>query len=220
MKNKKILTESESFIGRERGTNLTFPNMALTSPRLVGGLLVGGLMATKNIDAAVAATSAFALAATDAEGTLINVADKTPRLRDKLRIWPSKFGRDYDVIADKVYTAGMLGGGLIGGQIPLIPGLAIVASEMVTIGASANARTKIGENPQVSKWGKTAMISRFYALGAYITAPAVGDGPMSAVFENSGHVSAGLAVALGALSVMDIRRQGKLAEQIVQPEAT
>lgn len=198
-----------SFESKEReNAVLTLPN-AMTAIRAVGGVVLGVEMARGNISPAVAAGSAIALAATDAEGTIINVAEPYPEIRDSLRIWPSKLGRMTDVVADKVYVAGVLSGGMTSGTVPKTSGTAILATEVATSVATAYTTKKLDKEPRVSKIGKAGMIGRVAAVSSYFASKAIPNSKTSQVFEKAGHISTAAAVVLGALSCADIIRQSR-----------
>ncbi len=206
------LTKREDFAEIEKNSWLTTPNI-ISAGRAIGGVALGFLMAKGDISASTAIIGSAVAAASDAEGSLINVAKKWPsKVRDGLRIWPSEQGVKADVIADKIYTVAALAGGAIGGYINKAAGL-IFVPEVATVAASVYAKNKLGEDPVVGREGKLGMIARFSAIGSYLVANAFQDESMpSRVMEGVGHASTATALVLGAMSCWDIIKQGRNAE--------
>lgn len=204
----KILTGSFEAEEREKEI-VTLPN-AMTAARAVGGAMFGAAMCRYNIPAGVALTSAVGLAATDAEGTVINASKKFPQIQEKLRIWPSKVGRMTDVVADKVYVVGLMAGGMASGIIPNSSGAAILAAEVITAGITfrvANKLKKIDQEPSVSSVGKIGMIARVGAISAYFTSAVITNETVANVVDNTGHATTIGAVACGVLSSIDLWKQ-------------
>lgn len=209
---RSILTKREDFAEVERDSWLTTPNI-ISAGRAVGGIALGVLLARGDIGASTAVIGSVVAAASDAEGTLINWAKKWPsKLRDGLKVWPSEQGVKADVIADKIYTAGVLIGGIVGGYINKTASV-IAVPEVATAVASVYAKKRLGEDPVVGPEGKVGMMARFSAVGSYLLANALPDGSLaSRVAEGAGHVSTVTALALGALSCYNIYKQGRDAE--------
>lgn len=207
------ITKRQDFEAFEKNALVTLPN-SISVARGVGGLALGYLMLRGVVSPGTAAVGALGLAVSDAEGSLINMAKKwLQKIRDGLRIWPSKQGVYADVANDKLFTGGVLVGGISGGYISGIAGL-IAIPELATVAATAYATKRLDNPPIVGRFGKQGMIARFSTVSAYLMASAVENPTTSGILEKTGHVSTALALSLGALSCFDIYRQGKDAEAI------
>jgi phosphatidylglycerophosphate synthase len=191
----------ESFVNEEQEALLTLPN-ALTTARLMGGLAVCEVLAKGTISPEAAFIATGVLAATDLEGLSIRMTRRFPRLQKTFNIIPTKLGRKFDPIADKVFGVGVIGGGLIGGQIPLLPGAAILATELATAGVSVTAQL-MGRDPEVSKVGKFGLMARFGTIMTYLGANALAVGGHEKVHDilyTGANAATVGAVALGAFS--------------------
>lgn len=203
-----IITKREDFADIEREANVTLPNL-LSVARGVGGLALGYAMAKGAVSPEIATAGALALAVSDAEGSLINLGRKIPaKVRDGLRLWPSKLGAKLDVGMDKVFMAGMLVGGIKGGYLPPVAGL-IAVPEVATVATSAWAGKKLGHNVEIHKTGKLGMIARFSAVSAYLASSMATNETVSNILENTGHVSTATAIGLGSLGCYDYFKQGR-----------
>ncbi len=203
-----IITKREDFVDIEREANVTLPNL-LSVARGVGGLALGYAMAKGTVSPETATAGALALAVSDAEGSLINLARNWPaKIRDGLRIWPSKLGVSLDASMDKVFMGGMLIGGIKGGYLPPLAGL-IAVPEIATVATSAWATKKLGRAPEVHKTGKLGMIARFGAVSAYLASSMATNETISNILENSGHASTAVALGLGSLGCYDYFKQGR-----------
>ena len=161
----------DSLKEQEQDAIATTPN-AISAGRALAGLALFGLLARNKIDPKIAVTASAVAAVSDFEGSLVRLTNNYPRAQKWLRLIPSKFGRKLDPIADKVFGVGVLAGGLIGGQIPKLPGSAILATELITAGVSATAEV-MGKDPEVSKGGKVGLGLRFTSITSYLIANAV-----------------------------------------------
>ena len=190
--------------GLERDDPKTLPN-ALTVTRAVGGFALGVALGLNEIDAQTAAIIAGVLAATDAEGSLISATDKYPSLQEKLRIWPSDWGRKGDPTADKVFAISVFLGGIAGGFIPKQYGAGVVAAEVATMAASGIARLR-GNEPEVSKVGKAGMVARCIAISSFLISAAAEKTEAADVFMKIGEYSAVAAIGLGLASATIIAK--------------
>jgi len=199
--------------------NITLPNF-LTLSRAVGGTAVGLAMGFNAIDAKSAFAYTAILAATDAEGTLINLGKKIPpKLRDFMRIWPSKWGTRWDPAADKALGVSALVGGIAGGLLPPATGL-ILGTELATVGATIYAKAKTGKDPEVTKEGKAGLIARFTAIPTLLGAQAVPNEIVSDSLMYTGYASTIAAVALGAVSCGQIIKSVRNESQEPQDWST
>lgn len=210
-----LITKTEEFKPYYHDATLTTPT-GLSALRFLGGIGLGIGMARCEISPEMAAASAVGLAITDAEGSLIKLAQKWPsKIRDGLRVWPTKNGAAADVVADKAFMISALAGGVAGGYVP-IPALALIAPETATIATTLHTRQKLGTDPDVPTIGKIGMVARFAEMGAYLTAHALEDNT-PALAENLQHVGYGLtatAFALGMASCYGIYKQAKGMDEL------
>lgn len=147
------------------------PN-ALSLIRGVGGVALGAMMATNEISASKAILFGFILGMTDAEGQVITLSDRFPRIKKALGIYPSKLGKILDPVMDKALVGAMVTGGLIGGDISPVVGSGIIATELATSGVTISAQLK-GNEPSVSNIGKMSMLARGVAIGADLASHAI-----------------------------------------------
>lgn len=198
----------KSFKKIEWDTAITFLN-GMTLVRTLGGLALGICMAVRSLSPMLVFIFACILAATDGEGFVYNLTKRFPRLQKALRIIPSKIGRTFDPIADKIFAISVLGGGLIGGIIPMAHG-AILITEVATAIATV-AGKDAGKDIQVSRVGTLGMIARCFTIGIDLAAANL-DGIHHAL-TYAAHACAVAAVALGAASCYKIFLQsfGKTA---------
>jgi phosphatidylglycerophosphate synthase len=191
----------KSHRNEEKEVIATLPN-ALTAVRAVGSVALGAALAAKGIDPTVAVGAAAALAASDAEGSVITATKRFPRVQRALRIIPSKFGRIGDPIADKFLGISLMAGGMVGGEIPIWQGASILATEIATAATSVAIQSR-GGDVEAPKIGKIGMGARCAVIIADLLASAVGthSGIAHEVFADGGDALAGAAFALGSLSV-------------------
>ncbi len=198
----KLLTSS--FEAKERpNTILTTPNI-MTFSRAAIGLDLGRRMLQGSISPKKAAVASIILSATDLEGSLINLADRFPRTRDFLRIWPSRPGRILDVMADKILIGSVVAGGIKQGTIPKTAGMSIALTEAATVVSAIYATYVSGEEPRVSSSGKGSMIARSEATCSYALSAAVRNERLSEALKVAGHIGTVVAVGLGVRSSMNI----------------
>jgi len=190
----------KSFRQVETDATATLPN-AISVFRGAGGVALGVGLATGSIDPATAAISAAVLAASDAEGSLISLTKNHPNLQQKLRILPSKIGRELDPITDKMFGLAVLLGGAIGGEIPIWQAASILITESATGMASIVAKIR-HKDPESSKIGKIGMVARCAVITADLVASALGTQTNLArdILVDGGDGLAVLAVGLGAIS--------------------
>ena len=188
--------------------------------RAAGGALLGAGMAANMVDPATAVYAAAGLAATDAEGSVIVATRKFPRLQEKLRILPSKWGRYLDPIADKVYAMSVFMGGIANGSVPLEQGAALIGMETATVGATAVAtHQREGEPTEVGQVNKLGMIARMAAIAGYLGSRAAEHGAAHDIAAAGGRYGFLGAMALGAGGIINILRQGRQGPSEVPPEA-
>ncbi len=180
---------------------LNTPN-ALTAVRLFGGPALGILMGMKEISPINALALIAILGATDAEGNLIRLSERFPKIQNKLRIHASELGTKLDPIADKALVVSTLIGGAIGGDISPAVAIGIGTTEALTSGVTIAAEAK-GSNPSVSNIGKLGMIGRVMTIGSNLIGSSIPPEahPLGHEIANS-TTSFGLAVtvALGSYS--------------------
>lgn len=195
----------------------TLPN-AMTGIRGVGGLVIGSLMLRHGIDPSVAAGSVVGAGLLDAEGTVIEFFNKHPRLhgiQKKLRVIPSKWGRNADPIADKMFIVGLMIGGLFGHYLPPMDAVPIVATEAAITGVSA-LELKNGHEVRVNRWGKGGLLARGAALCIDLVANAL-QGSAHDIVQMSGHGLTASAVAMAGLNIATILRENH-GQQSPPPE--
>ncbi len=189
-----------SFRHTETDRVATLPN-AISVFRGVGGIALGVGLATGGIDPASAAISAAVLTASDAEGSLISLTNHYPIIQQRLRILPSKIGRDLDPLTDKMFGLAVLLGGAIGREIPIWQAASILVTESATGIASIVAKIR-HKDPESSKIGKIGMVARCAVITADLVASALGAQTHLAheILVDGGDGLAVLAAGLGAIS--------------------
>jgi phosphatidylglycerophosphate synthase len=191
----------DSLVDEERDEVVSLPN-AISAGRALAGVALFRMLSKNSISPTAAFITTAAAAISDLEGMTIRLTRRYPRLQKALRIFPTKIGRKADPIADKILGIGVIAGGLIGGEIPLLPGTLILGTEVATAGISATAEI-MGKDPQVSKGGKVGLILRFLSISSYLGANAFrehGNNEAHDFLHNVGNVSAAGAVVLGTYS--------------------
>lgn len=191
--------------GQEQDVILTTPN-GISAARGGGGIVLGGLLATKGIEPESALAAASVLAVSDAEGALIQMTANMPRLQRLLRTVPSKIGRKLDPVMDKLFAASVFFGASIGGQIPLGQAIPILATETATAASTLYVASK-GGDPEVSNAGTWGMIARMGSIVLNLAAYSVEPSDLHNTLSTGGIVSTVVAVGLGALSCTEIIRQ-------------
>jgi hypothetical protein len=201
----------------EKDAVATLPN-GLTAIRAVGGLAVGIALATGNIDPGVALGASIGLAITDAEGSAITLTNRFKRLQETLRIIPSKFGRIFDPIADKVWAISTFGGATIGGEIPLWQGAGVMATELATSVATGVVMGR-GGDVEAPKVGKVGMVARCGVVIADLASTAFGghSGFSQELLADGGDAFAATAIALGSLSCATVmHRRNNIGPELPQ----
>lgn len=143
---------------------LTLPNL-LTLSRAIGGVALGSFMAANLVTPIEAFSVAAVLGASDAEGNLIKIAEKYPKLQKAFRIYPSKIGSDIDPIADKALVMPVLVGGFVSGDISNLVAGGLLTTEVLTSAITIAAKFK-NKEPEVSNAGKIGMMSRVFTIGS------------------------------------------------------
>ena len=186
----------------------TLPNL-LTASRALGGLALGSFMAAKMVGPMEAFSIASVLGATDAEGNLIRLTEKYPRLQKILRIYPSKIGSDIDPIADKALTVPVLIGGVLSGEISSVIAGGLVATEVITSGVTIAAKLQ-DKDPEVSNAGKLGMISRVMTIGSNLllsSVPYEGHAALHNTLEATTNVGFAASMGLGMYSAYTLYKE-------------
>lgn len=186
-----------SFKRQERHTLITLPNL-LTLTRALGGPIFGVALATRHIGPIAAVCLTVLFAVTDLEGLTIRLTKRWPKLQKLFHIVPSRWGRKWDAIADKIFALSVLVGAMIGGQIPVWQAAGILIVEVATAAATLFVTAR-GGDPETSKAGTFGMVARCVAIASNFAANAT-TGMTHRVFELSGIVTAVIAILLGLIS--------------------
>lgn len=191
--------------GEEQDAIFTSPNV-ISVGRGVCGVVLGGVLATNNIDPGAAVVAAGVLGATDMEGSLISLTSRWPQLQHTLRAYPSRIGRKLDAVMDKLFAVSVFAGSIIGGYMPSEQAAPILVTEAATAGTTMYV-TKEGGDPEVGRAGTFGMCARMGSMVLNLGASAAESGEMHDRLAVGGLVSTVAAVCLGAVSCRDIWRQ-------------
>lgn len=205
--------------GEEQDATLTIPN-AISVGRGAGGLALGAMLATSNIDPSTALVASAGLGLSDMEGSLIGATSKWPRLQQRLKIIPSTIGRKLDPVMDKLFGLSVLTGAAAGGQMPIEQAAPLIATEVLTAATTMYVTSK-GSDPEVSKAGTWGMVSRVGAIVLNLAASANTElDTVHEALEIGGAMSTTAAVTLGVVSCHNIWRQRhtKAKNQLVVEE--
>lgn len=194
----------ENFKSVESNEKLTLPTV-MSFARLFGGAALGYALARNNIDPNAAFATAAVLGATDAEGNVIQMARRAPRLQKALRIVPTTFGRLMDPVADKVFAVSVFAGGAVGGYIEPKVAIPILATEVATAASTGIVKAVTGEEPQVTTAGKAGMVGRCAAMGTALLASGT-TGNAQEALEAVTYAVTGASVVLGSISCGQIIR--------------
>lgn len=191
--------------GEEQGELLTSPN-AISVARGAGGVVLGAMLATNNIDPSAAVVAAGGLAASDMEGSLIQATSRWPKFQRTIRAIPSTVGRKLDPVMDKIFAASVFTGAVVGGYMPIEQAGPILATEAATASTTIYVTQK-GGDPEVGKAGTIGMAARMGSMVLNLAASASESGQLHEALTIGGVMSTIAAVGLGALSCRDIWKQ-------------
>lgn len=217
----KVISNSAELREGQVDKKFTLANIASVG-RGLGGIALGASLGVKHgldVDWKVALGTAAGFAASDAEGTFINIFKKLPKkISDHDFFKASTYGVRWDVYGDKAFMLSLLAGGVAGGYIPEVS-LSLLAPEATTAVTSLYAGRKLGSEPEVKTVGKVGMIARFAEIGAYLTAYTLKDeAPKAAeILTNTGYGLTATALGLGFASCYTIYKQGREIPEITSP---
>lgn len=190
----------KDFKGQEKDSIWSSLN-ALTASRFAGGIAMGALIASGQIDPTIGFFACLGLGATDGEGIVLSSTNRFPKVQKFLRIFASKFGQKFDPVADKVFAGSIIAGSTVAGLMPHWQAAGIISTEAAT-SAVTIYKNRMGAETRVSKTGSFGFLARLstIAIDLGIPAFAASTSELAHAMKTASNITAAAAIGLGAVS--------------------